>query len=181
MRRARAIARAKTRCDDLRVRMICQRVCPQTFVVMFIGGIPNSKRFGKRAQRINVPLQFFGRAPMPRHARAQSARAARAADVHIIAARKIERAAFADWDARRARHVQQQGIRAARGRECGRIARGKWHQRNLVTDRRKNQFARDCRWADSTACGSSWDFAYAGRRTIGCSRRVRALPNSTPM
>ena len=118
VRGAAAIAGAEMRRNDFGLGMARKRVRPRTFLVLRVHGIPYAQWFCERAQIINVPLQFFRFVPMPHHASAQSARAARAADIHIIPARKIERAEFADFQMGCAWQIQKQRVRAAPIGQC---------------------------------------------------------------
>jgi hypothetical protein len=64
-----------------------------------------------REQIVNVPKAFLVWTQMPREARRQSIQ--RAADVDVIAARKLERAQFANADCLCTRKQKNERVRAA--------------------------------------------------------------------
>ena len=96
VRGASTIARAKTGRNDLGARQRKRSARPQTLHTLVPLMRPHLFHLGMREQIVNVPKAFLVWTQMPREARRQSIQ--RAADVDVIAARKLERAQFANAD-----------------------------------------------------------------------------------
>lgn len=90
------IHRAEFGDRNVRARVRAQTVTPFTFHCARRVGKNNSAQRGMFAQVINVPMRAFIFSRVPRNSRSQATCAERAADINVIAARKMERPQFSD-------------------------------------------------------------------------------------